>query len=256
MRKTRPQPSKAGRPLIGIASCLGENDIFYLRRYYAEAVEYAGGLPVHIPLIADAEYLDSLAARLDGILLSGSNSDMDPCFYGEEPHPKLGTVIPERDETDLILLDLVEKREIPLLAICFGMQSLNISRGGTLMQDIGLHLESPLKHEQGKPVDRRSHSISIEKGTALARLAGDVSARVNSSHHQAVREIGRELRPVAWAADGIVEAIVDTRPGRFALGVQWHPEIAWERDDFSRGIFREFVAASAGYAISRGGGKI
>jgi putative glutamine amidotransferase len=217
---------------------------FYLRRFYAEAVEAAGGAPVYIPLIPDREYLSTLSDRLDGLLLSGSNSDCDPALYGEEPHPKLGSVCPERDETDLLLVELAEARAMPVLAICFGMQSLNVARGGSLVQDIETQIENPIKHEQGAPADRPSHAIELEPESMLAELAGKARVRVNSSHHQAIKRVGRNLKVTARAADGVIEAVEDTRAGRFALGVQWHPEIGWERDRFSQAIFKLFLNAA------------
>lgn len=232
------------RPLIGITERLNTEDTFYLRRYYAEAVEAAGGVPIHIPLIPNREYLAALCDRLDGLVLSGSNSDLDPVFYGEEPHPKLGTVIPERDEVDLALLEIAERRAMPVLGICFGMQSLNVSRGGSLVQDIETQVVNPIKHDQGQVYDRPSHQIEIESSSLLAQLAGGRTVRVNSSHHQAVKNVGRNLRVIARATDGVIEAIVDTRADRFVLGVQWHPEIGWRRDQFSQAIFSRFVEAS------------
>lgn len=233
-----------GKPLIGIPTRLDEHDAFYLRRYYAEAVVAAGGLPVYLPLIPQREYLTPLADQLHGLLLSGSNSDLDPAYYGEEPHPKLGSVIPERDETDLLLLEIAERHSLPVLAICFGMQSLNVARGGSLYQDIEAQIANPIKHEQGRPVQRPSHGIEIESESLLAQLAGASHARVNSSHHQAIKKLGRHLRVIARATDGMIEAVTDPRPDRTVLGVQWHPEIGWERDRFSQAIFRWFVIAS------------
>jgi len=232
------------RPLIGITERLNTEDSFYLRRYYAEAIEFAGGMPVHVPLIPDREYLSALCDRLDGVVLSGSNSDLDPVYYGEEPHPRLGDVIPERDETDLLLLELAERRATPVLAICFGMQSLNVARGGSLVQDIETQVVNPIKHEQGRIFNRPSHQIEVESNSLLAELAGQRTIRVNSSHHQAVKNLGRNLRVIARASDGVIEAVVDTRADRFVLGVQWHPEIGWQHDELSKGIFGKFVEAS------------
>jgi putative glutamine amidotransferase len=231
-------------PLVGITTRLDAENTFYLKRYYAEAIEAAGGVPVYIPLIPDRKYLGSLAGRLDGLLLSGSNSDLDPVFYGEEPHPKLGTVTPERDNTDLILLEIAEERKLPLLAICFGLQSLNVSRGGTLFQDIDSQYADAIKHQQGQTPDRPSHHIRIESNSLLARLNGSELARVNSSHHQAIKQVGRDLHVIARAHDGVIEAVIDPRPDRFVLGVQWHPEVGWARDDFSQAIFRRFIEAT------------
>lgn len=229
------------RPLIGITTRLDDKNKFYLRRYYSEAVAAAGGAPVLIPLIPDREYLTALTDRLNGLLLSGSASDLDPDYYGEEPHPKLGPVTPERDETDLILLEIIESRKLPLLAICFGLQSLNVSRGGSLIQDIESQVANPIKHEQGHATHRPSHHVKIEPETLLAQLAGGETARVNSTHHQAIRQVGRNLKVIARAPDGVIEAVIDERSDRFALGVQWHPEVGWENDKLSQAIFNLFI---------------
>jgi putative glutamine amidotransferase len=159
--------------------------------------------------------------------------------------PRHGTVVPERDETDLQLLAIAEARKMPVLGICFGLQSLNVARGGTLLQDIETQVTGALKHEQGKAYDRPSHSIRIEADSLLAQLAGGESARVNSSHHQAIKDVGQNLRVIARAHDGVIEAVEDPRPDRFVLGVQWHPEIGWQSDKLSQAIFRRFVEASA-----------
>lgn len=219
---------------------------FYLGRDYSEALEAAGALPVHIPLIPDPEYIAEIAAELDGVLLPGCNSDLDPAYYGEDPHPKLGPVIPEKDETDLLILAEAERLEMPVLAICFGMQSLNVSRGGSLYQDIESQVENCIKHEQGRPVERKSHNIRIAGDTLLSDLTGqsngETVVKVNSSHHQAVKQVGENLRAIAWANDGVIEGIEDTHSGRFVLGVQWHPEVAWSTDDLSKEIFKTFVS--------------
>ena len=240
------------RPRIGITMRLElETDRFYLSRYYSEAVEAAGGAPVHISLIPRREYIETLMSGLDGILLPGSDSDVDPLRYGREPHPKLGSVHPWKDETDLLVLEEVERRGIPLLAICFGMQVLNVSRGGTLIQDIRSEMPEAIKHQQGAPRERRSHRVRLLEGSLVAQLAGTDGALVNSHHHQAIETVGRELVATAWTADGLVEALEDPRGDRFALAVQWHPEIAWEGDAFSRALFGSFIGASRDYAHAR-----
>lgn len=234
------------RPKIGITMRLEmETRRFYLGRDYSEAIEACGGVPVHLSLIPKQGYIAEALNGLDGILLPGSNTDTDPAYYGEEPHPKLGTVIPEKDETDRMVLDGAERLNLPLLGICFGMQALNVSRGGSLIQDIESQIDSCIKHDQGKPYERTSHTLKIDAASTLAGLeavknsAGAV--RVNSSHHQAVNRVGTNLKAVAWATDGVVECIEDTRPERFALGVQWHPEITFSNDKLSRKIFELFL---------------
>jgi putative glutamine amidotransferase len=240
------------RPRIGITMRIElETDRFYLSRYYSEAVEAAGGAPAHISLIPHEDYIATIMDTLDGIVLPGSDSDVDPLRYGQEPHPRLGSVHPIKDETDALVLAEIEKRRTPLLAICFGMQILNVSRGGTLVQDIRSALPEAIKHQQGAPRDRLSHRVRLLEGSLLNELAKSESALVNSHHHQAIETVGRELVATAWTADGLVEALEDPRGDRFVLAAQWHPEIAWERDDLSRAIFGRFVDAARDYEDSR-----
>ena len=132
------------------------------------------------------------------------------------------------------------------------MQVLNVSRGGTLVQDIASEIVNSIKHEQGVPRDRPSHRIRIAEESLVSALADSESALVNSHHHQAIKDVGRELVATAWAADGIVEAVEDTRPDRFTLGVQWHPELGWREDTLSRALFNRFVSASREYANGQG----
>ena len=242
------------RPRIGITMRLElETNRFYLARYYSEAVESAGGLPVLIPLIPRLDFIRQVVADLDGLLLPGSNSDIDPLRYGREPHPQLGEVHPEKDETDLLALAEVEDCAMPLFAICFGVQALNVSRGGTLIQDIVSQHPGAIKHEQGAPRDRHSHRVRLLEDSRLGQLANAESAPVNSHHHQAIETLGRELVATAWAPDGIVEAVEDPRGDRFVLGVQWHPELGWERDEFSQSLFNRFIAEATSYAEKRAG---
>ena len=239
------------KPLIGITLRHDlETDRFYLARYYSEAVEAAGGVPVHLSLIPRVEYVTSILERLDGVLLPGSASDVDPLRYGREPHPRLGEVHPLRDETDSLVLTEVETRRLPLLAICFGMQIWNVARGGTLIQDISSQWPDAVKHEQGAPRGRRSHKLRLLEGSLLADLAGCSAARVNSHHHQAIETVGANLRATAWSTDGLIEGVEDVRGDHWALGVQWHPEIDWQEDQFSVRLFRKFVEAARACALS------
>jgi putative glutamine amidotransferase len=234
------------KPLIGITMRQElETGRFYLARFYSEAVEAAGGVPVQIPLIPNPSYIEAVAERLDGVLLPGSASDVDPQLYGREPHARLGSVHPLRDETDLLILKIVEERRLPLFAICYGLQVWNVSRGGTLIQDIESEVPKALKHEQGAPRERASHSLKLRAESLLGSLSGKESVLVNSHHHQALEQIGRDLHATAWSTDGLVEAVEDTRVGRWAVGVQWHPEMGWERDELSKSLFRSFIEATA-----------
>ena len=241
--------SNNARPRIGITMRIEpDTNRFYLGRHYSEAVEAAGGLPVHLPLITSSEFIAATMNSLEGILLPGSDSDVDPLRYGQDPHPKLGRVQPEKDETDLLVLDEIERRGMPLFAICFGVQVLNVSRGGTLIQDIESQWPDAIKHEQGPPRDRPSHKVRILAESTVGQSLPIEEATVNSHHHQAIETLGRELKATAWASDGLIEAIEDLRDDRFVLGVQWHPELGWERDVLSRALFARFVAEAREYA--------
>ena len=232
------------KPRIGITMRLEiDTRRFYLGRDYSEAVEGLGALPFHLSLIPNEEYIAEALKHLDGILLPGSDTDVDPKYFGEEPHPKLKKIIPEKEQTDFLVLAEAEKLKIPLLGICFGMQALNIWRGGSVFQDIEAQIPNALKHEQGIPLERGSHTIEIENESLLAKLAGNkTSVRVNSHHHQSIKEVGKNLKATARAKDGVIECIEDTRADRFVLGIQWHPELSWKTDELSSNIFETFIA--------------
>lgn len=217
-------------------------DRFYLSRHYSEAVEAAGGAPVHISLIPKVDYIDAVVDGLDGILLPGSASDMDPLRYGQQPQPNLREVHAIKDETDLLIIDAVERKRVPLFAICFGMQALNVSRGGTLIQDIQSQLPHAIKHEQGVPRDRPSHAVRVEAGSKLSEILRTQDLLVNSHHHQSIETVGANLVATAWSSDGVIEAVEDPRPDRFVVAVQWHPELGWQNDENSLRLFESFVA--------------
>lgn len=219
-------------------------DQFYLRKQYSEALFNAGATPVLLPLIAERDYARELVAGTDGILISGSNSDVDPHRYGQEPHPRIGSIVNRRDQTDLFLLEEVFRAGKPLLGICFGIQILNVYLGGTLWQDVESQVKRAVKHEQTATEDYRSHTIRIKPKSLLHRLAQQTQTRVNSFHHQAIRQLAPALTPVARAPDGIVEAVEMRQKRQFVLGVQWHPEIGWESDPLSQRIFSAFVGAA------------
>lgn len=230
------------RPLIGIPMRIElGTDRFYLSRHYSEAVEATGGTPVHISLIPNVDYIDSVVESLDGILLPGSDSDVDPLRYGREPHRGLGSVHPIKDETDLLLIAAAERRALPLLAICFGMQVLNVARGGTLIQDIPSQVSTSILHNQGVPRERPSHKVTLSEGSRLWEVAKTNEVVVNSHHHQAVEGVGEDLVVVSRASDGLIEALEDPRRDRFVVAVQWHPELGWKDDLFSERLFRTFV---------------
>jgi putative glutamine amidotransferase len=181
---------------------------------YSRAIAAAGGIPVVLPPV-DLETIEPLLGGLAGVCLSGG-PDLDPAAYGAEPDPHLGPTWPDLDAYELALARAADGLGVPLLAICRGMQTLNVARGGTLRQ----HIDG---HRQGDPCERPSHAVDVAADSRLRTLVGDGRIAVNSFHHQAVAELGEGLRPVAWADDGVIEAV--EAPGRhFTLGIQWHVE--------------------------------
>jgi putative glutamine amidotransferase len=242
------------RPLIGLTMRLDlESRRFYLGRDYSEALEYSGAIPIHLGLIPKRDYIRHILKNLNGILLPGSDTDVDPAYYREEPHPKLKNVIAEKDETDFLVLEEAERLNLPILAICYGMQSLNVFRGGSLIQDIESQVANCIKHEQGRPLERNSHHIVVEKHSLLENSLEKAAGRfvkVNSHHHQSVKTIGKNLKVSAKSVDGVVECIEDARAETFVLGIQWHPELSYQTDPFSSNIFKNFVQFCRGEAKS------
>jgi len=212
------------KPWIGIPTRYHEKTQYLGQlRHYLDAILWAGGLPLMIPSIGDPETIRAYAERIDGVLLPGSPTDIDPSIYGAAAHPNLGKLYPERDKTDFTLLDHCEKNNRPVLGICFGVQSLNVYRGGSLVQDIPSVVEGAVLHDADSSVDTPSqparHLIRVARGSLIEKLAGRTEVDVNSYHHQSVQTPGRDLRPVAHSSDGVIEAVEDTK-GRFIVGVQ------------------------------------
>ncbi|MEW6546967.1 MAG: gamma-glutamyl-gamma-aminobutyrate hydrolase family protein [Bacillota bacterium] len=230
-------------PLIGITSSVDEEDRVQVPSGYAAAVEAAGGIPVVLPVLAP-EKAGEVLAHLQGLLLSGG-VDVDPSHYGEDPLPGLGRVTPERDAFELALAREALALGVPVLGVCRGVQVLNVAAGGTLYQDLGSQMGNVLKHRQEAPRWHESHSVRLDPGSRLAAILGVPEVRVNSFHHQAVREVAGGLRAVAWAPDGVIEAVEATGTDhRFALGVQWHPEEMWRRHPLHLKPFAALVEAA------------
>jgi len=245
---------QASRPLIGITGNFGAKGCELAQAYY-ESVLQAGGIPVVIPPYDDANALCQTLDRLDGILLSGG-ADINPLLLGEEPIPGLHGICPQRDEMELLLVHEAYNRQIPMLGICRGIQTLVAALGGTLYQDLNTQFsDAPLiKHNQDLERAYASHTVSIEPGSLLARLfpqAVQDGLPVNSFHHQAVRTTGSLLRVTAKATDGVTEA-VESNEFKSIIGVQWHPECFITRGDRSMmPLFNWLVSEAASFAEAK-----
>lgn len=230
-------------PLIGLPASVGKRKgKQYIESVYVDAILLSGGIPVMIPLTDSPPEVLHLVRRLDGLLLTGSSSDVDPSRYGMVAEEKCGPVEPLRDRMDCCLLEFAVEHKTPVLAICYGMQSLNVYMGGSLIQDLPSHCDPVLEHnctgQEGQPC----HPIEIAGGSILEQIVGSQEAQVNSTHHQSVDRMGRGLETIARSPDGIVESISGKDPEHWILGVQWHPEKTFTTDQFSRGIFERFLS--------------
>lgn len=235
-----------GAPLIGITTSVTVDKVperAYVNGTYIRAVQAAGGIPVLITPHFTPEVLATLWQRLDGVLLTGGG-DIEPARFGEPRHPAVDDVSPARDALEIGLTRRALAEGAPLLAICRGVQVLNVALGGTLFQDIASEIPGALAHSQTAPRHQPTHPVKVMgEGTRLGRVLGAVEIEVNSMHHQAIKSLGQGLAPVAWAPDGVVEGV--ELPGApFVVGVQWHPEELVGHDQAARNLFAAVVDAA------------
>jgi len=221
---------------------------------YAEAVERAGGEPVEIPLTSTPAEIAKLAGSCNAILLPGSPADVNPHKYGQDPEPETAPVDLPRENADELLLQDAHNLHKPILGICYGTQSLNVWRGGTLVQDLTI---LPVNHGAGRSV-AVAHSASIAPDSILGTITPSAEAPetegflrlpINSSHHQAIGIPGDGLRVAARCPqDGVIEAVEGGQsPNHFVLAVQWHPERSYEISPASRALFARFVTEAAAW---------
>ncbi len=216
-------------------------------KQYEGAVRLAGGEPVRVELDWAPEEVRKRMESCDAVLLPGSRADIDPEKYHEARHAKTEEIDASREAVDHLLLDDAYRARKPVLGICYGLQSLNVYRAGSLVQ----HIQSEINHEAGRAV-AHAHDVTISRGSRLAEIVGardEEPIAVNSSHHQSARVAGEGLRVVAMSpADGVIEALEGIRPDHFVLAVQWHPERSVQDGphvrDSAEKIFRAFVAAA------------
>lgn len=235
------------KPLIGIPCRsipdASQNVRFGVPGTYTRAVDLAGGAPVLIPLQLGQETLSSIFEKLDGLLLVGG-FDIDPKEFGENVLPECGEIETDRDATELALTRWALADSRPILGICRGIQVLNVAAGGSLYQDIASQVATNVKHDYGNREGHLlAHEVDVEPNTRVSRLLGADQVKVNSLHHQSVKQIAPGLRVVGRAPDGIVEAI-ESADDRFVVGVQFHPERMLDSDARMLRLFEEFVASA------------
>lgn len=230
------------RPLIGVSCWQNPESLeFFVPEAYVQALRKAGTVPVLLPFVGSEEEAEQVLSRLDGLLLSGG-VDLDPVHWGEEPYRQMGRIDPSRDQSELLLARRALSTGLPVLGICRGLQVLAVAAGGTLWQDLHSQGASSLKHDQNAPRWYPTHGVRLTQESRLASWLG-TEIRVNSFHHQAVRDAPRGFKAVASAPDGVIEALEhQTHP--FAIGVQWHPEAMWNQEKNYDALFLAFAAAA------------
>ncbi|MCQ2532115.1 MAG: gamma-glutamyl-gamma-aminobutyrate hydrolase family protein [Saccharofermentans sp.] len=233
------------KPIIGLVPLIDEKkESFWMLPGYMDGITEAGGIPVMLPLTHDEGEIEELLDHMHGILLTGGH-DVSPALYNEKPLKECAQTIEERDRMEMILLKKTLERDMPVLGICRGIQFLNVFTGGTLYQDLPTQRPTKTEHHQSPPYDIPVHEVTIKDDSKLFKLLGKSSIRVNSYHHQAIKDIGEDLKIMAISEDGLTEA-VEMPDKRFVWAVQWHPEFAYKKDDVQRKIFEEFVKSMMG----------
>jgi putative glutamine amidotransferase len=226
------------RPLIGITSVYGANNkngTTWVDFAYIKAITETGGAPLVLPTIAEEQIMQRYVDQLDGLVLVGGD-DIPPSAYGQQPHETVKIMPEQRYNFEKNLIHLWWAKGKPLLGICLGMQFTNVVAGGDLIQDIPSHVGTKVKH-------RGYHNVKIEPKSSLAKILGSDRAYVYSNHHQAIKDLGRNLKIIARSEDGVAEAMERT-DGKFGLFVQWHPE-ATDNPDHRKAIYGALVRACA-----------
>ncbi len=229
------------KPFIGVSSNLKEK-VLSVSTDNIHAVSRFGGVPIVLPNLQE-DGIDLIAEKIDGLILTGGG-DIDPTLFGEEPHQRLGSIVPERDAFEIQLVQKMLEKNKPILGICRGAQILSIAAGGDMYQDIYSQSKEPLlQHDQQAPNWHASHFVQVTKKSILSSIIGVEKFKVNSFHHQAVRNIPNGFIVSGIASDGIIEAF-ESENHSFVMGIQWHPESLLLKDDFvSASIYRCFIDA-------------
>lgn len=228
------------KPIIGVTSHVELDYKHSLSNDYVQAVIQAGGIPVILPIGLDND-VEQIVDKIDGLVVTGGG-DIDPTLFGEEPHPKLGTISPGRDSFEIAIIQKVLEADKPILAICRGIQILNIAVGGDMYQDIYTQIDNQLlQHSQKATRYHLAHFVKTTENSLLAEIIGEEQFKVNTYHHQAVRNVPEPFIVSGIASDGVIEAIESTAH-KFVVGVQWHPEaLAVNGNEPAKRIFTRLV---------------
>ena len=234
-------------PIVAVSAAVRSEDNVAsarLRTTYLAALENARLVPIVAAPLREARAADALMERVDGLVLTGG-ADVNPALYGESHHPMLGPVSDIRDSWEIALVHAAQRRGKPLLARCRGAQVLNVSLGGTLVQDLPTQRPSDINHDPDCPRDSRTHPIELAAESRLGRALGVTRMAVNSVHHQAIARVADELRIVATAPDGVIEGVESAAESSWwCVGVQWHPEdLIATAEPWARDIFSAFATA-------------
>ena len=234
------------RPLIGITTCptfKHGRTFSTVCHAYASSIAMAGGRPILIPVFEDYTEAAAYADLLDGLVITGGDEDLDPHLYGENPIPALQAILPQRDLWEFALLRAFLEANKPVLGICRGAQVINAARGGTIYQDLDTQFDNVLGHFPKKTAMHQLwHDVEFEPGSRMHRIFGTDKLRVNSFHHQAVKDPAPGFKVTARAPDGVIEAIESEDHG-FVVGVQWHPEALAEKHPEFLKLFEATVRA-------------
>lgn len=219
----------------------GDTNRVRLTAAYVTALENAGLVPLIVPPLTSADAASAVLDSVAGLVLTGGE-DVDPARYGEQRHEKVRAVNAARDATEAALIQEARARGTPVLAICRGIQMLNVALGGTLVQDIPSQCNTDIVHDEEGPRDSRSHEVSIEPGSLIAKAVGTEHLTVNSFHHQSVKRVADGMRVTARSPDGIIEGLESTEDDWWVMAVQWHPEEMNESTEpWDRGLFKAFA---------------
>lgn len=230
-------------PVIGVTTFISSEGL-RLPENYSIAISGEKGVPVILAKVEDETLIKKQIENIDGLLLSGGD-DIEPAFFGESPHQKIGPIEPGRDLYEMKLIKYAFEAGKPILGICRGAQILNVHLGGTMYQDIySQHGDRTIKHNQDARKDYLSHKVTVTEGTKLHEIVGTTEIRTNSFHHQANKSPAESLKVSAVTEDGIIEAVESTEHD-FVIGVQWHPEGTYLVDEASRKIFKAFIEAAS-----------